>query len=314
MNFDKYMKIEDIQGNEDVHAVAKEIKYENEHSFIAKDITREEFIEEVLSEIEWYMEFVDPPVNRAILQEAYIEILRIKEMEETRKRLNIDEKEKQINELINSEETNYFSGEMDTQYILEKADENINVTMFSKTETEGLILDLETDEITNIPDWDYSIDEYIFEELERGSKIAYMTLEVHYNIWACVTELGLEEIEFKNGMREYLDYCKRNGISKEYLEKRLDLHEISNIFELYEQLPRKEILNIKYIGIDGWDRPIYKDEKGNIYKDVNLGVGELALHTVANNEINGEPSSPVSNNIVINIIENNLKKEKSKER
>lgn len=68
-------------------------------------------------------------------------------------------------------------------------------------------------------------------------------------------------------------------------------------------------LNIVFVGIDNWDRPVYKDKKGNYYKDVNLGIGELALCTSSNNRFDGEPDSYVDSNININILEKFNQKE-----
>ena len=53
-------------------------------------------------------------------------------------------------------------------------------------------------------------------------------------------------------------------------------------------------LKIKLIGEDNWNRPVYKDKKGNLYKDVNLGVGILELCTVNNNDFYGEPDAPIN--------------------
>lgn len=66
---------------------------------------------------------------------------------------------------------------------------------------------------------------------------------------------------------------------------------------------KANILNIKFIGIDSWNRPVYKDKNGTIYKDINLGKGVLALHTSVNNEFYGEPYYPIRDNIKINIVQ-----------
>ena len=46
---------------------------------------------------------------------------------------------------------------------------------------------------------------------------------------------------------------------------------------------------LHYIGVGHLDVHAYKDEKGNIWLDVNLGNGEPDLHKSSNNEIDGEP-------------------------
>lgn len=50
-------------------------------------------------------------------------------------------------------------------------------------------------------------------------------------------------------------------------------------------------MKLKLIGIDGWSRPVYEDENGKLFKDTNLGQGQLALCTTGSFE--GEPDTPI---------------------
>ena len=75
----------------------------------------------------------------------------------------------------------------------------------------------------------------------------------------------------------------------------------------------EKILKVKFVGIDNWDRPVYKDEKGTIYKDTNLGVGEMDLHTSSNNNFYGEPDMPIKENTKIEIVENFTRNKKGRE-
>ena len=45
------------------------------------------------------------------------------------------------------------------------------------------------------------------------------------------------------------------------------------------------------VGIDGWDRPVYQDETGNYWKDINCGRGLPYLHDT--DGFGGEPGWPV---------------------
>lgn len=36
-----------------------------------------------------------------------------------------------------------------------------------------------------IPEWDYSVDSYLFDDLENGYEIIYMPLDYHYAVWCC---------------------------------------------------------------------------------------------------------------------------------
>ena len=50
---------------------------------------------------------------------------------------------------------------------------------------------------------------------------------------------------------------------------------------------------LKFVGIDFWDRPVYKDQQGKLWKDVNLGNGTPYLHRSSNDEFDGEPDYPI---------------------
>ena len=50
---------------------------------------------------------------------------------------------------------------------------------------------------------------------------------------------------------------------------------------------------LRFIGIDSWDRPVYQDDSGKMWKDVNLGCGELSLHSASSNDFDGEPDMPI---------------------
>lgn len=75
----------------------------------------------------------------------------------------------------------------------------------------------------------------------------------------------------------------------------------------------KEILKVKFIGIDNWDRPVYKDKNGKVYKDTNLGKGEIALCTSSNNSFYGEPDRLLKENIKVEIVESFARNKKERE-
>lgn len=64
--------------------------------------------------------------------------------------------------------------------------------------------------------WGFNYERDLFEALGNGEEIVGMTLECHYNVW-CTIEEWKDEIEEKEGLQKYLNYCKRNGITKEKL-------------------------------------------------------------------------------------------------
>jgi hypothetical protein len=54
-----------------------------------------------------------------------------------------------------------------------------------------------------------------------------------------------------------------------------------------------------FIGIDFWDRPVYQDTAGQLWKDVNLGCGDPYLHSASDNDFDGEPDMPIKSEFEI---------------
>ena len=86
---------------------------------------------------------------------------------------------------------------------------------------------------SDIPEWDFNFDDYIFYQLEQDLKIGFISDETHYNIWNSLKELYPEDINNKDGVQKYLQFCADNGITKEYLDSanNLDTPDIMKYFE-----------------------------------------------------------------------------------
>lgn len=91
----EYILMKDIKGNEDLHEISRKIKFEDDTCSIPKSTTRKQFLAEIKSEIEWYFDFVSPPVSKEILNQEYLKILKIEDMER-RKAKNMKNYEKVI--------------------------------------------------------------------------------------------------------------------------------------------------------------------------------------------------------------------------
>ncbi|RKI44371.1 hypothetical protein D7V86_01495 [bacterium D16-51] len=53
-----------------------------------------------------------------------------------------------------------------------------------------------------------------------------------------------------------------------------------------------KVLYLKFVGMDSWDRPAYKDDGGTLWKDVDPRAGiKPNLCTSVNNEFDGEPDT-----------------------
>ena len=40
----------------------------------------------------------------------------------------------------------------------------------------------------NVPEWDFNFDSYLFEELQKGYEVGYMSDECHYGVWQTIDE------------------------------------------------------------------------------------------------------------------------------
>ena len=71
-----------------------------------------------------------------------------------------------------------------------------------------------------IGDWAFNFDGDLFMYLERGYDLAGMSLEIHSVVWEEIAEChGNGCINYPKGMQQYLNYCKRNGVTVELLRK-----------------------------------------------------------------------------------------------
>ena len=58
----------------------------------------------------------------------------------------------------------------------------------------------------------------------------------------------------------------------------------------------KTILHLKYLGRDLWDRPVYMDDEGIVWKDIEpIAESEAQLCTSVDNEFDGEPDTGMRN-------------------
>lgn len=117
---------------------------------------------------------------------------------------------------------NNKTGETHTLASNENGEEAIEFTPYTKDSKNGY---------GYVPEWDYNFDYYIFEYLNDDYSIGYMTDNTHYNLWNSICELYPTDIENKDGVFNYMRYCKDNNITKEYIDKQMGL-DTPNIFDI----------------------------------------------------------------------------------
>lgn len=138
----------------------------------------------------------------------------------------------------------------------------------------------------NVPEWDYNFDYYIYNYLEEGKRIAYMTDDVHYSIWNSINELYPMDIDYKDGVQNYLQYCVDNGITKEYLDKQTGF-DTPDIMKYFEGLAINEKMEYRGYIIEADDLN-YDNPKENL----------VHIYDSEQDYINGEERETVSLNTI----------------
>lgn len=96
----------------------------------------------------------------------------------------------------------------------------------------------------------------------------------------------MEFIDDDEKMRDFFKLTK-----KEFLKSYSYLNE-NDYNATKMRVEQSRILELTYAGIDSWDRPIYKNKRGVLFKDTALGKGNnlrKSLFTSTKNSFDGEP-------------------------
>lgn len=83
------------------------------------------------------------------------------------------------------------------------------------------------------PDWSFNIDEDLFQNLEQDFNLEYMSLDTHHGIWYGIEEWYPDDIEYINGMQQYLSYCYKHGIT--HCIVTMEEKSVSDIMKYYQE-------------------------------------------------------------------------------
>jgi len=176
-------------------------------------------------------------------------------------------------------------------YILYKSDtKETNILCSNSSSEEAIeftpITKNYQDGYSNVPEWDFNFDYYIYNLLEEGWQIGYMTPEVHYSIWNSIHELYPEDIDYKDGVQNYLQYCADNGITKEFLDKNTEL-DTPDIMNYFEGLAMFETMEYKGYIIEADDVNFDNDKENlvNIYESKRDYENKESIEVVSLNTI-----------------------------
>ena len=224
-----YVPIKEIRGNEDLHKIAQTIKFETDDCFMPEDTKRATFLREIETQIEWELNMVHPGVSRETLIEADRAIMQVKEKE-----IN-SFKDKVNNFLKHNKKYDGFN----IEYILVDNKSLDKSFIVASRDDEIIKIDPYDMYIKDIIDWTYNFDDDIFQELEEGKEISYMTIDTHYAIWDCLERCYPDDIKNIKGVQIYLKYCKENNITKERIDKETNHIDTPNVMKYCESIKRK---------------------------------------------------------------------------
>lgn len=156
--------------------------------------------------------------------------------------------------------------------------------------------------------------------MEDINKYLGMRIDHDANVVDVGYNYGISVALIKYDKRSFFDKNEYSIACDFYIDDNHELHYKKLQFFMSEKQAKQEFsklvnnpkeLNVKFVGIDDWSRPVYKDKKGHLYKDVNCGKGTLSLCTVYLNEFYGEPFIPIKEEIKVNIVKKFDKNERN---
>ena len=119
------------------------------------------------------------------------------------------------------------------QYILSR---NSKITdIIYADDTNVINLNLDSSKIKKF-EKEYSVlDEILLPEIEKGKQIEFISDETHDWLWYIIETYYPDDLENKKGMFKYLEYCKKNNITRKYLDEKFDSSP-SDLLDLYDKL------------------------------------------------------------------------------
>ena len=179
-------------------------------------------------------------LKRSMKQIKFVTILMKKlKIKERKDKVSIDKKIKQIDFFLKNsiehrqKNIEYVLLNPKTQelYVLcADHDDAIEFTPYTKNYPNGYC---------HVPDFDYNFDYYLFNQLESGLNIKYISMNTHNGIWNSINELYPHDFECKAGLRKYINYCQKSNITKSKIDKETSSN-VPNILNLFNKERKEE--------------------------------------------------------------------------
>lgn len=124
-----------------------------------------------------------------------------------------------------------------------------------------------------------------------------ITVEEYLLITSILRLEGMEVTDLRNLRDVVVSFFSRENGDKLDM---VDMDRLSAITAVIDEeiikkgdtMDKVVILHLKYLGRDSWDRPVYRDDEGILWKDVDPRADRKAtLCTSVDNEFDGEPDT-----------------------
>ena len=138
-----------------------------------------------------------------------------------------------------------------------------------------------------VEDWDFGFGKDFFENLEKYWEIGFISDSLHPVLWNYINDYYPDDIDSKNGVQVYLQYCADKGINKEFLIEK-GYNYIPDVMQYFNGLGLQETMNYKGLIIEAddvnSDNP--KENLVNIYSTKEDYNKKIPNKTISLNTIN----------------------------
>ena len=182
---------------------------------------------------------------------------------------NINEKPREYSnqellDMVNETLLNSEYKDFKLAYVLKVKDESENCYAVAINGDEIIGFNPLEKEIDRMPEWDFCADNELFQELEWNREIIYMSLENHYGVWNEISNCYPDDIEHKEGMQEYLKYCKKQKIDISKIQEDVKGTDVKDVMQYLEKSKKRD--ENKIAVIDEHGKCTYKELMENSKK------------------------------------------------
>lgn len=127
-----------------------------------------------------------------------------------------------------------FYNDLELGYTLEDKHGTISFFPYDSSSSVALIRDSEYPFVRDLQDWGFDFETDLFNELQSGATIRFMSLDTHENVIAELEMVSKTDYDPKTqeGIQKYLKYCKRNNIHSYLPDK--DRSQLKELFKNYD--------------------------------------------------------------------------------